>query len=151
MNVENDMKKELNRWMRPALAAFAPLGRATDQLTDQDFHVHLVDTAVPSALCYAAETSTDTAATSRKLLTTHRTFERCHLKFNRRIQCLAGLCSSDIKAMSSIREPVENISKTNNRYPGHIMRRIGDRWTKRTKEDLKELRTPLREDVNEIE
>ncbi|KAK6754419.1 hypothetical protein RB195_013432 [Necator americanus] len=95
MNMENDLKEELNRRMRAAWAAFAAVREATDQLTDQDLRAHLFDSTVLPALCYAAETWADTAATSRKLLTTHRALERCLLKFNRRTQHLAGFRSSD--------------------------------------------------------
>ncbi|KAK6736381.1 hypothetical protein RB195_019205 [Necator americanus] len=81
MNMENDLKEELSGRMR---AAWAAVREATDQLTDQDLRTHLIDSTVLPALCYAAETWADTAATSRKLLTTHRAFERCLLNFNRR-------------------------------------------------------------------
>ncbi|KAK6751408.1 hypothetical protein RB195_003042 [Necator americanus] len=81
MNMENDLKEELNRRMR---AAWAAVREATDQLTDQDLRAHLFDSTVLPALYYAAETWADTAVTSTKLLTTHRALERCLLKFNRR-------------------------------------------------------------------
>ncbi|KAK6749394.1 hypothetical protein RB195_001791 [Necator americanus] len=100
MNMENDLREELNRRMRAAWAAFAAVREATDQLTDQDLRAHLFDSTVPPALCYAAETWTDTAVTSRKLFTTHRALERCFLKFNRRTQHLAGLRRSDLRGMS---------------------------------------------------
>ncbi|KAK6742959.1 hypothetical protein RB195_010311 [Necator americanus] len=64
-----------------------------------------------------------------KLLTTHRVHERSLLKFNRRTQHLAGLRSSDLRAL---RDLAEYISKAKGRWAGHIMRRIDDRWTKRT-------------------
>ncbi|KAK6726534.1 hypothetical protein RB195_004703 [Necator americanus] len=134
MNMENDLKEELNRRMRAAWAAFAAVREATDQLTDQDLRAHLFDSTVLPALCYAAETWIDTAATSRKLLTTHRDLERCLLKFNRRTQHLAGLRSSDLRGMSRLRGPAEYVSKAKYRWAGHIMRRIDDRWTKRTLE-----------------
>ncbi|KAK6728517.1 hypothetical protein RB195_005886 [Necator americanus] len=88
MNMENDLKEEPNRRMRAAWAAFAAVREATDQLTDQDLRAHLFDSTVLPALCYAAEMWADTAATSRKLLTTHRTLERYLLKFNQRTQHL---------------------------------------------------------------
>ncbi|KAK6730207.1 hypothetical protein RB195_006958 [Necator americanus] len=66
MNMENDLKEELNRRMRAAWAAFAAVSEATDQMTDQDLRVHLFNSTVLPALCYAAETWADTAATSRK-------------------------------------------------------------------------------------
>ncbi|KAK6729601.1 hypothetical protein RB195_006570 [Necator americanus] len=134
MNMENDLKEELNRRMRAAWAAFAAVREATDQLTDQDLRAHLFDSTVLPALCYAAETWTDTAATSRKLLTTHRALERCLLKFKRRTQHLAGLRSSDLRGMSRLRDPAEYVSKAKHRWAGHIMRRIDDRWTKGTLE-----------------
>ncbi|KAK6749833.1 hypothetical protein RB195_002068 [Necator americanus] len=134
MNMENDLKEELNRRMRAAWAAFAAVREATDQLTDQDLRAHLFDSTALPALCYAAETWADTAATSRKLLTTHRALERCLLKFNRRTQHLAGFRSSDLRGMSRLRDPAEYVSKTKHRWAGHIMRRIDDRWTKRTLE-----------------
>ncbi|KAK6726501.1 hypothetical protein RB195_004682 [Necator americanus] len=56
MNMENDLKEELNRRMRAAWAAFAAVKEATDQLTDQDLRAHLFDSTVLPALCYAAET-----------------------------------------------------------------------------------------------
>ncbi|KAK6753595.1 hypothetical protein RB195_012903 [Necator americanus] len=107
MNMENDLKEELNRRMRAAWAAFAAVREATDQLTDQDLRAHLFDSTVLPALCYAAETWADTAATLRKLPTTHRSLERCLLKFNRRTQHLAGLRSSDLRGMSCLRDPAE--------------------------------------------
>ncbi|KAK6738990.1 hypothetical protein RB195_020837 [Necator americanus] len=134
MNMENDLKEELNRRMRAAWAAFAAVREATDQLTDHDLRAHLFDSTVLPALCYAAETWADTAATSRKLLITHRALERCLLKFNRRTQHLAGLRSSDLRGMSRLRDPAEYVSKAKHRWAGHIMRRIDDRWTKRTLE-----------------
>ncbi|KAK6761889.1 hypothetical protein RB195_022833 [Necator americanus] len=127
MNMENDLEEELNRRMR----AFAAVREATDQLTDQDLRAHLFDSTVLPALCYAAETWADTAATSRKLLTTHRALERCLPKFNRRPQHLAGLRNSDLRGMSRLRDPAEYVSKAKHRWAGHIMRRIDDRWTKR--------------------
>ncbi|KAK6730726.1 hypothetical protein RB195_007288 [Necator americanus] len=130
--MENDLKEELNRRMRAAWAAFAAIREATDQLTDA-YPAHLFDSTVLPAFCYAAETWADTAATSRKLLTTHRALERCLLKFNRRTH-LAGLRSSDLKGMSLLRDPAEYVSKAKHRWAGHIMRRIDDRWTKRTLE-----------------
>ncbi|KAK6761296.1 hypothetical protein RB195_022380 [Necator americanus] len=105
-----------------------------DQLTNQDFFAHLLDSTVLPALCHAAETWADTAATCRKLLTTHRALERCLLKFNRRTQHLACLRSSDSRGMSRLRDPAENVSKAKQRWVGRIMRRIDDRWTKRTLE-----------------
>ncbi|KAK6750034.1 hypothetical protein RB195_002185 [Necator americanus] len=134
MNMENGMKEELNRRMRAAEAAFTAVREATDQVTDQDLRAHLFDSTILPALCYAAEKWADTAATSRKLLTTHRGLERCLLKFNRRTQHLAGLRSSDLRGMSRLRDPAECISKAEHRWAGHIMRRIDDRWTKRTLE-----------------
>ncbi|KAK6763485.1 hypothetical protein RB195_023981 [Necator americanus] len=97
--------------MRAAWAAFAAVREATNQLTDQDLRAHLFDSTVLPALCYAAETWADTTATSRKLLTTHK--------------ALRNVPSCD---------PAEYVSKAKHRWPGHIMRRIDDRWTKRTLE-----------------
>ncbi|KAK6728894.1 hypothetical protein RB195_006138 [Necator americanus] len=107
---------------------------ATDQVTNQNLRAHLFDSTVLAALCYAAETWADLAVTSRKLLTTHRALERCLLKFNRRTQHLAGLRSSTLRGMSRLRDPAEYVSKAKHRWAGHIMRRIDDRWTKRTLE-----------------
>ncbi|KAK6750214.1 hypothetical protein RB195_002295 [Necator americanus] len=115
MNMENDLKEELNRRMRAAWAAFAAVREATDQLTDQDLRAHLFDSTAPPGLCYAAEMWANTAATSRKLLTTHKALERCLLKFNRRIQYLAGLRSSDLRG-TRLRDPAEYVSKAKHRY-----------------------------------
>ncbi|KAK6749788.1 hypothetical protein RB195_002036 [Necator americanus] len=134
MNMENDLKEELNRRMRAAWAAFAAVREATDQLTDQDLRAHLFDSTVLSSLCYAAKTWADTTTTSRKLLSTHRALKRCLLKFNRRTQHLAGLRSSDLRGISRLRDPAEYVLKAKHRWAGHIMRRIDDRWTKRTLE-----------------
>ncbi|KAK6736953.1 hypothetical protein RB195_019570 [Necator americanus] len=128
------LKEELNRRMRAAWAAFTAVSDATDQVTDQDLRAHLFDLTILPALCYAAEKWAETAATSRKLTTTHRALERCLLKFNRRTQHLAGLRSSDLRGMSRLRDPAEYVSKAKHRWAGHIMRRIDDRWTKRTLE-----------------
>ncbi|KAK6766957.1 hypothetical protein RB195_026303 [Necator americanus] len=130
--MENDLKEELNRRIRAAWAAFTTVREATDQLKDQDLRAHLFDSAIVLALCYAAETWADSAATSRKLLTTHKALERCLVKFNRRIQHLAGLRSSDLRGMSRVRDPAEYVSKAKHKWEGHTMRRIDDRWTKRT-------------------
>ncbi|KAK6763606.1 hypothetical protein RB195_024068 [Necator americanus] len=113
--MENDLKEELNRRMRAAWAAFAAVREGTDQLTDQDLRAHLFDSTVLPALCYAAETWADAAATSRKLLTTHRALERCPLKFNRRTQHLADLRSSYLRGMSRLRDPAEYVSKAKHR------------------------------------
>ncbi|KAK6760801.1 hypothetical protein RB195_022026 [Necator americanus] len=129
MNMENDLKEELNRRMRAAWAAFYEIA---EQQTDQNLRAHLFGSTVLRALCYAAETWADTAATCRKLLTTQRALERCLRKFNKRTQHLDGLRSSDIRRMCRLRDPAEYISKANHRWAGHIMRRIDDRWTKRT-------------------
>ncbi|KAK6765464.1 hypothetical protein RB195_025399 [Necator americanus] len=132
MNMENDLKEVLNRRMRAALAALAAVREATDQLTDQDLRAHLFDSTLFPALCYAAETWADTAATSTKLRTTHRALERCLLKFNLRTQHLADLRSSDLRGMSRLRDPAEYVSKAEHGWAGHIMRRVAGRWTKRT-------------------
>ncbi|KAK6730520.1 hypothetical protein RB195_007153 [Necator americanus] len=100
------------------MAAFAAVREAMDQLTDQDLRAHLFDSTVLPALSYAAETAP----------------ERCLLKFNRRTQHLAGLRSSDLRGMSRLRDPAEYVSKAKHRWAGHIMRRIDDRWIKRTLE-----------------
>ncbi|KAK6764609.1 hypothetical protein RB195_024799 [Necator americanus] len=134
MNMKNDLKEELNRRMRAAWAAFAAVREATDQVTDQDLRAHLFDSTVLPALCYAAVTWADTAATSRKLLTTRRALEKCLPKFNHRTQRLAGLRSSELLTMFRLRNPAEYVSKAKHIWAGHIMRRIDDRWTKRTLE-----------------
>ncbi|KAK6754277.1 hypothetical protein RB195_013339 [Necator americanus] len=131
MNMEN-LEEELNRRMRAAWAAFAPVREATDQLTRDQDRALLFDSTVLPALCYAAVMWADTAAASRRLLTTHTALERCLLKFNRRTQHLASLRSSDLRGMSRLRDPAEYLSK--HRWAGHIMRRIDDRWTERTLE-----------------
>ncbi|KAK6755116.1 hypothetical protein RB195_013848 [Necator americanus] len=111
-NMENDLEEELNRRMRAAWAAFAAVREATYQLTDQGLRAHLFDSTVLPALCYAAKTWADTAATSRKLFTSHRDpLERCILKFNQRTQHLVGLRSSDLRGMSCLRVPAEYVSK----------------------------------------
>ncbi|KAK6764744.1 hypothetical protein RB195_024901 [Necator americanus] len=56
MNMEKDLKEELNRRMRAGRAAFAAVRKARDQLTDQDLRAHLFDSTVLPPLCYAAET-----------------------------------------------------------------------------------------------
>ncbi|KAK6757724.1 hypothetical protein RB195_015501 [Necator americanus] len=136
MNMENHLEKELNRRMRVAWAAFTVISEATDQQTDQDRRAHLFDSTVLPALCYAAVTWADTAATSGKLLTSHRVLERCLRKFNRRTQQLAGLRSSDLRELSRLRGLVEYISKAKRRWAGYIMRRTDDSWTKRTPERI---------------
>ncbi|KAK6757222.1 hypothetical protein RB195_015197 [Necator americanus] len=131
---EHGKKEELSRKTRAAWATSAAVREATDQLTDQDLRAHLFDSTVLPALYYAVETWADSAATSRKLLTTHRALERCLLKFNRRTQHLAGLRSSDLKEMYRLRDPAEYVSKAKHRWAGPIMRRIDDSWTNRTLE-----------------
>ncbi|KAK6740826.1 hypothetical protein RB195_008964 [Necator americanus] len=130
MEIENDLKEGLNRRMRAAWATFA----AVREATEQNLRAHLFDSTVLLALCYATETRSDTAATSKKLLTTHRALERCLLKFNRRTQHLAGLRSSDLRGMSRLRDPAEYVSKAKHRWASHIVKRIDGRWTKKTLE-----------------
>ncbi|KAK6765451.1 hypothetical protein RB195_025390 [Necator americanus] len=71
----------------------------------------LVDSTVIPALRYAAETWSNTAASSRKLLIIHRTFERCLLKFRRRTQHITGLRGSDLRAMFLLRDLADYISE----------------------------------------
>ncbi|KAK6734000.1 hypothetical protein RB195_017646 [Necator americanus] len=78
MNMENDLKEELNRRMRTAWAAFAAVREATDQLTDQYLRAHLFDSTLLPALCYAAETKmipdqVDTSFTSPQKCVTNGT------------------------------------------------------------------------------
>ncbi|KAK6736074.1 hypothetical protein RB195_019009 [Necator americanus] len=100
MSMQNHCKEELNKRMRVTWAAFAPVRKATDQLTDHDLRAHLLDSTVLPALCYAAETWADTAATSKKLITIHRALKKRLLEFSRRPQHLAGLRSSDLREIS---------------------------------------------------
>ncbi|KAK6763423.1 hypothetical protein RB195_023937 [Necator americanus] len=111
VNMENDLKEEMYRRMRAAWAAFAPVMEATDQLTEEDLRAYLFNlfnSTVLPALSYAVEMWADTAATSRKLLTTHRALEKWLLK--------SEVCSE-----------AEYISKAKRRRAGHIMRRFDDR------------------------
>ncbi|VDM76022.1 unnamed protein product [Strongylus vulgaris] len=57
--MENDLEEELNRRQRAVWAAFGPLKEATDQLTEPQLRIHLFDSTVLPALCYAAETWPD--------------------------------------------------------------------------------------------
>ena len=100
LNVENNMKEELDRRRRAAWAAFRTLKEVTDQLTDPKLRAHLFDSTVLPALCYGAETWVGTSATSKILRTTHRALERCLLTYNRHTQHLAGLRSSDLRSLS---------------------------------------------------
>ncbi|EYC30135.1 hypothetical protein Y032_0005g2468 [Ancylostoma ceylanicum] len=133
MNVESNLKDELDR-RRAAWAAFGPLREATDQLADPDLRAHLFDSTVLLALCYAAETWADTAATSKTQRSIHRALERSLLRCSRRTQHQAGLRSSDLRQISRLCDPEEYVSKTKHRWAGHTMRREDDRWTKRTLE-----------------
>ncbi|EYC04251.1 hypothetical protein Y032_0089g2310 [Ancylostoma ceylanicum] len=85
LKMENDLKEELGR-RRAAWAAFGPLREATDQLTDHKFGAHLFDSTVLPALCYAAETWSDTAATLKSLRTVHSALDLCLLRYKRRTQ-----------------------------------------------------------------
>ncbi|KAK6741652.1 hypothetical protein RB195_009493 [Necator americanus] len=49
MNMENDLKEELNRRMRAVWAAFAAVREPTDHLTDQDLRAYLFDSTVHPA------------------------------------------------------------------------------------------------------
>ncbi|VDM56732.1 unnamed protein product [Angiostrongylus costaricensis] len=105
MNMENNMKEELDRRRRAARAAFGPIKEAIDQLSDSKIRVHHFDSAVLPVLSYAAETWVDTSTTSRMLRTTHRAFECCLLKYNRHSQYLAGMRSSELRNLSHLRDP----------------------------------------------
>ena len=132
MNMENNMKEELCRRRRAAWAVFEPLKEATDHLSDPILRAHLFDSTVLPALCYAAETWTDTSTTSGILRTTHRALERSLLKYNRLTQHQAGMRSSDLRKISHLRDPGEFCSRAKHRWAGHVIRRTDDRWTKRT-------------------
>ncbi|KAK6760921.1 hypothetical protein RB195_022115 [Necator americanus] len=150
------IERDLCEYNIPLTALLSEDGTRTSSRRDMEiiterFSSNLFRSSTPvsspiihTAFCYAAKKWADTAATSRKLLTTHRALERCLLKFNRRTQHLAGLRSSDLRGMSRLRDPAEYISKAKHIWVGHIMRRIDDRWTKRTLEwiprDTKRLR-----------
>lgn len=54
MNMENDMKKEMDRARRSISAVFTPLKDATGHPTQPDLRAHLFDSTVLLALCYAA-------------------------------------------------------------------------------------------------
>ena len=56
MNMKNDLDDELNTRSGAAWATFGPLREATDYLANQELRVHLFDSTVIPALCYAAET-----------------------------------------------------------------------------------------------
>ncbi|EYB83621.1 hypothetical protein Y032_0332g2766 [Ancylostoma ceylanicum] len=71
MNLEYNLKEELVRRSKAAWTAFVPLKEAIDQLADPDLRAHLFDFTNLLALCYAAETWADTAATSKTLHTIH--------------------------------------------------------------------------------
>ncbi|KAK6763166.1 hypothetical protein RB195_023759 [Necator americanus] len=114
----------------PLVLTFVDYEKAFDSVGT----IAILSTLVDQALCYAAETWADTAATSRKLLTTHVALERCFMKFNQRTQHLVGLRSSGLRGMFRLRDLAEYVSKAKHRWAGHIMRRIEDRWTKRTLE-----------------
>ncbi|KAK6759634.1 hypothetical protein RB195_021300 [Necator americanus] len=101
----NDLKKGLNRKMRAPWALFAPVREATDQLTDQDLRVHLSNSKVLPALCYAAVTWAGTVAKSRKLLITRRALERSLLK-DRRTLYPAGFRSSEQCSVFAIQQNI---------------------------------------------
>ncbi|KAL6723479.1 hypothetical protein Aduo_018478 [Ancylostoma duodenale] len=126
MNMENNLIEELDRRRRAAWAAFGPLREATDQLADPDLRAQLFDSTVLPALCYAAETWADTAATSKALRTIHRALERCLLRYNRRTQHQAGLRSSDLRRISRLRDPAEYVSKAKHRWAGRPPTRWAD-------------------------
>ncbi|VDM64838.1 unnamed protein product [Angiostrongylus costaricensis] len=68
------------------------------------------------------------------LRTTYRALERYLLKYDRHSQYLAGMRNSDHRNLSHLRNPREYTSTAKQRWAGHIMRRVDDRWTKRTVE-----------------
>ncbi|KAK6763227.1 hypothetical protein RB195_023801 [Necator americanus] len=105
INMENDLKEQLNRWMGAVWAAIAPIrGTRNDQLTYkspcsftrlhqltyQDLRVNLFNSSI-------LPTKTDAAATFKKLRTTLRALEKCLLKSNQRKQHLADLNSSNLR------------------------------------------------------
>ncbi|KAJ1350578.1 hypothetical protein KIN20_006402 [Parelaphostrongylus tenuis] len=74
-------------------------------------------------LCYAAETWANTSTTSRLLRATHRAFERCLLKFTRRLQRLAGLHSSDLQGLFHLIGSVVYTYSAKHRWVGRIFGR----------------------------
>ncbi|VDM52240.1 unnamed protein product [Angiostrongylus costaricensis] len=108
MNMENNMKKKLDRRRRAAWVEFSPLREATDQLDNTKIRPYLFDSTVFPVLFYAAETWVDTSTTSRMLQTTHRALELCLLKYNRHSQYVAA-CEALIFKICHIFEIQENI------------------------------------------
>lgn len=76
---------------------------STLHLTDPDLGVNLVDTTAITALYSAAVMCADTAATSTTLRP-HRALEPCLLTHNRRTRHGVGLCSSDMRTTSHLRD-----------------------------------------------
>ncbi|EYC42579.1 hypothetical protein Y032_0526g2947 [Ancylostoma ceylanicum] len=144
MNMENNLKEQLDRRRRAVWAAFGLLWGATYQLADLDLRAHLFDFSVVPALCYAAETWADTVAMSKTLRTIHRGFEPSLLRCSRRTQHQARLRSSDLRQIFRLRDPEEYVSKAKYRWVGHSMRREDDSWTKRTGVDSKRYETTTR-------
>ncbi|VDM76102.1 unnamed protein product [Strongylus vulgaris] len=54
MNMENDLKEELNKRQRAAWTTFGPLKEAINRMTDTGLRANLFDSTVLPALCYAA-------------------------------------------------------------------------------------------------
>ncbi|EYC01505.1 hypothetical protein Y032_0106g3731 [Ancylostoma ceylanicum] len=117
-------------------------------MADPDFHVHRLDSTVfSSALCHAAYTWADTAATSKTLRTINGALEGC-LRYNRRDQHQVGFRSSDLRQTSRLRDPAEYVSKVEHKWAGLIMGRKGDRCTKGTlRNGSQEKRNDLDRDV----
>ncbi|KAL6730717.1 hypothetical protein Aduo_001667 [Ancylostoma duodenale] len=101
----NDLTGEIGRRRKAAWAAMDMIRERTSQIRVSKLRVHLFDSTVPPALCYANGTWTDNRNISMAMRTTHRALERCLLETNRWKQWKCGLSSKDLRKESNYQGP----------------------------------------------
>ncbi|VDM67038.1 unnamed protein product [Strongylus vulgaris] len=119
--IENDLREEVSTRRSAAWAAFGPLKRGQDQLTDPKLRARCSKQLF--SLHCAAQQRRGLTLWLRSSLRTTQAQERRLLKYDRRTQHFVGLRSSDIRSVSRLRDPTEYVSKAKHRWTGHTMRR----------------------------
>lgn len=122
MNMQNDLKEELDRRRRAARAAFEPLGelRTTDRSrTPYSYSIFLHS--------FMLQRHGQTLLPREQNGVPTQSAKPCLLMYNWRTQHQVGLQSPDLQRISHLRNPQEYVSKAKHRA-GHITRREDDRW-----------------------
>ena len=85
---------------------------------------------IPTMTYYGAETRTITKHLEQKLMTEQRAMERRMLNMTMRDK----IRNSEIRKQTKVKDVMLKVKDAKWRWAGHLIRREGNRWTKRLKE-----------------